>query len=161
MKNKPPFVRSPYNYDTDEASDESGINTGTEGGAKQSFREECDINTIVERFGLGYELPENIRVPQYGDFSDITDFHTAMNATAKAREAFDQLPAEIRAKFNNDPGSYVDFCLDPENREELKKMGLISPEAIKRDEEAAAKAAEEARITAKAAETVQAQGGGT
>lgn len=161
MKTKAPFVRSPYNYDTDEASDESGINTGTEGGAKQSFKEECDINTIVERFGLGYELPENTRIPQYGDFSDITDFHTAMNATAKAREAFDQLPAEIRSKFNNDPGAYVDFCLNPENREELKKMGLISPEAIQRDEAAAAKAAEEAEITAKAAETVKAQGGAT
>lgn len=161
MKSKAPFVRSPYNYDTNEASDETGIDTGTEGGAKQSFKEECDINTIVERFGLGYELPENTRIPQYGDFSDITDFHTAMNATAKAKEAFDQLPAEIRSKFNNDPGAYVDFCLNPENREELKKMGLISPEAIKRDEEVAAKAAEEAKIAAIAAETVKAQGGAT
>jgi len=155
MKNKPPFVRSPYNYDTDEASDETGINTGTEGGAKQSFKDECDINTIVEKFGLGYELPENIRLPQYGDFTNITDFHTAMNATARAREAFEQLPAEIRSKFNNDPGAYIDFCLNPENREDLKKMGLLSQEAIERDQ----KAAEEARITAIAAETVKAQGG--
>ena len=44
---KPPFVRSPYNYNTNEASDKAGLDTGTEGGAKQSFKEECDINTIV------------------------------------------------------------------------------------------------------------------
>lgn len=132
MKQKIPFVRSPYNYDTNEVSDETGINTGEEGGAKQSFKEECDINTIVARFGLGYELPETHRVPQYGDFSNITDFQTAMNATARAREAFDQLPANIRTKFNNDPGQYVDFCLNPDNINELKEMGLLNEQAQER-----------------------------
>lgn len=155
MKTKAPFVRSPYNYDTNEASDESGLNTGEEGGAKQSFKEECDINTIVKRFGIGFELPENHRIPEYGDFSNITDFHTAMNATAKAREAFAELPADIRAKFENDPGKYVDFCLDEKNLPDLRKMGLLSQEAIDRMDKEAAIAAE----TAKAAETVNAQGG--
>lgn len=157
MKAKAPFVRSPYNYDTNEASDESGLDTGDQGGAKQSFKEEVDINTIVKRFGLGYELPENHRVPEYGDFSDITDFHTAMNATAQAREAFDQLPAEIRSKFQNDPGMYVSFCLDPNNQGELRKMGLLNKEAIERLE----KAEQDAIIEAKKAETIAAQGGGT
>jgi len=49
MKSKPPFVRSPYNYDTNEASDESGLDTGQEGGAKQNFKDECDINTMAKR----------------------------------------------------------------------------------------------------------------
>lgn len=155
MKPKPPFVRSPYNYDTDEASEESGINTGTEGGAKQEFKDECDINTIVERFGLGYDMPQNHRPPQYGDFTNISDYHSAMNATAKAREAFEELPADLRAKFDNDPGKYVDFCIDEKNLPELKEMGLLSQEAVERMN----KADEEARIQAAKAETVANQGG--
>ena len=144
MKPKAPFVRNPYNYDTNEAGDESGLNTGTDGGAKQSFKDECDINNIIERFGLGYELPETHRLPQYGDFSDITDFHSAMNATALARESFDQLPAKIREKFNHDPGQYVDYCLDEKNLAGLKEMGLLSPEAIDRLNKLEAEAANKA-----------------
>lgn len=154
---KAPFVRNPYNYDSNEVSDETGLDTGTEGGAKQEFKDECDINTIIDRFGLGYDMPENPKTPQYGDFTNINDYHSAMNATAKAREAFHELPAEIRSKFDNDPGKYVDFCLDENNLNEMKEMGLLNQEAVERLE----KAAEEARIEAIKAETIKAQGGAT
>lgn len=150
QKITPPFVRNPYNYDTNQASDDSGIDTGTEGGAKQSFAEEVDINTIVRRFGLTGQLPENIRTPEYGDFTGITDFHSAMNAVSKAREAFEELPANIRSKFQNDPGKYVDFCINPDNREELKQLGLLSAEAVARDQaaQAATEAAKEPKTVA-------------
>lgn len=145
---KAPFVRNPYNYDTNAASDESGINTGSEGGAKQSFKEECDINTIVKRFGIGYEIPENIRVPQFGDFTGINDFHDAMNRVATARENFELLPANIRAKFDNDPGKFVDYASDEKNRPGLKEMGLLSKEALERDQKAADEAAAAAQALA-------------
>lgn len=132
-----PFVRSPYNYDTNQVSDETGLDTGAEGGAKQSFKEECDINTIVKRFGIGYEMPENVRLPQYGDFSNITDFHQALNQVAQTNENFELLPAHIRAEFNNNPGEFVDFVLAKdetgENRKKLKNWGLLSKEALERD----------------------------
>jgi len=130
---KAPFVRNPYNYDTNAASDETAIDTGTEGGAKQSFKDECDINTIVRRFGIGYEMPEDVRIPQYGDFTDVQDFHTMANTIARTNENFELLPANIRARFDNDPGKFVDFCLDEKNRGELKDMGLLSKEALERD----------------------------
>lgn len=128
-----PFVRSPYNYDTNAASDESGLDTGTEGGAKQSFAEECDINTIIRRFGIGYEMPENLRLPQYGDFTGVQDFHTMANTIARTNENFELLPAEIRAKFDNNPGKFVDFVLEEKNRGQLKEWGLLSAEALERD----------------------------
>jgi len=147
---KPPFVRSPYNYDTNKASDESGLDTGTEGGAKQSFKEECDINTIVKRFGLGYELPtDGIRMPTYGDFTGINNFHDAMNVVAQNAEQFELLPAELRARFDNQPGKFVDFCLDENNRPEIRKLGLLSKEAMERDDAAAA-AAEDSRAATRA-----------
>lgn len=119
------FLRTPYNYDTNEASDESGLRCEDESLAQQHAKDETDINTIVRRFGLTGELPNGVRAPQYGDFTDAVDYHTAMNAVTTANAAFMQMPADIRARFNNDPGAFVDFCSDENNRDEAKKLGLI------------------------------------
>lgn len=123
----PIFLRTPYNYDTNQASDESGLKCLDDSKAKQSFQEECDINTIVKRFGITGQLPEGVRAPTYGDFTNTFDFHTAMNAIASARESFDRMPAEVRARFNNDPGAFVDFCSNEDNLAEMEKMGLTNP----------------------------------
>lgn len=136
-----PFVRSAFNYDRDVASDESGINcqervdpeTGelvaTPSLAKQSFAEEADINTIVRRFGLTGQLPVGVRMPTYGDFLDVPDYHQAMNAIVAANEAFAAMPAEVRYRFNNDPGRFVEFCSNEANRDEAVKLGLVMPQA--------------------------------
>lgn len=122
---KPTFVRNAYNYNMNEASEESGLKCLDKTLAKQSFLEEVDINTIVRRFNLTGQLPENVRMPQYQDFEGIFDFHSAMNAISQADEAFSAMPANVRARFHNDPGEFVDFCLDPENRAEAVKLGLV------------------------------------
>ena len=122
---KAPFIRNPYNYDMNKASDESGLKCLDKTRTQQHHKDECDINTIVRRFALTGQLPDNIRIPKYGDFDVVNDYHSAMNAVATANEAFDALPAAIRTKFQNDPGAFVDFCSDEANREELIKMGLI------------------------------------
>ena len=122
-----PFVRNPYNYDVDDASNEAGFASADPSRAKQSFREECDINTIVRRFRISGELPSNVRMPTYGDFTGVGDFRTAMEAIRMAHESFDEMPAEIRAKFHNDPAEFVDFCSNEANRDEAVKMGLVPP----------------------------------
>lgn len=122
----PTFVlRSAFNYDRDEASRSTGLACVLPSRTDQSFKEECDINTLVERFGLGYQMPENLRLPQYGDFTGLDSYHDACNAIAEAGEQFDLLPANIRSRFNNDPGQFVDFCLDDNNRDEAVKLGLV------------------------------------
>lgn len=123
------FLRTPYNYDTMEASDASGLTCPEPTLAQQNSKDECDINTIVRRFGLTGELPSNVRTPTYGDFMDATDYHTAMNAVIAADAAFMQLPADIRTRFNNDAGSFVDFVSDDNNRAEAEKLGLVLPQA--------------------------------
>lgn len=120
-----PFVRSPYNYDVDQASDESGLKCGDVSLAVQDQRDEVDINTIVRRFGLTGQLPDNVSAPTYGDFTGVHDYHSAMNAVAKANEAFEEMPAEVRARFQNDPAAFVAFCSDDKNREEAVKLGLV------------------------------------
>lgn len=126
-KVKGPFVRNPYNYDMNQASDESGLKCEDKTLAKQSFLEEVDINTIVRRFNLTGQLPDNVRMPTYQDFEGIFDFHSAMNAVTRAEEAFRALPADVRSRFHNDPGEFHDFFLDENNRPEAVKLGLVEP----------------------------------
>lgn len=125
------FVRSPYNYDVDLASDESALRCNDESLAQQNQKEESDINTIVRRFGLSGELPTNVRMPQYGDYTGITDYQSALNAVNEAQSAFMRMPADIRTRFNNDPEEFVQFCLDDKNRAEAEKLGLVPPAAVK------------------------------
>jgi len=120
-----PFVRSAYNYDRNAASDESALECPEPTMTQQSFAQEVDINTIVKRFGISGEMPTGIRMPTYGDFTGVSDFHTAMNAVALANESFDAMPAEVRARFNNDPEQFVHFCSDQNNLDEARKMGLV------------------------------------
>lgn len=112
--------------------------------AQQQFKEECDINTLVERFGLGYQVPDQgIRAPQYGDFTEVGDFTTCMRAVASARESFDALPASVRAEFNHDPAAFIAFAQDEKNALRCGELGLLAPgayEARKAALEASAKA---------------------
>lgn len=125
-----PFLRTAYNYDKNAAGNEDAINCQDPSLTKQSFTEESDINTIVKRFNLTGQLPTNVRMPTYADYNDVFDFHTAMNAIAQANEAFDKMPADIRARFHNNPAEFVDFCSNEANRAEAEKMGLVTAQAL-------------------------------
>lgn len=121
-----PFVRAQYNYDTNEASRASGLACLDKSKTQQQFAEEADINTIVNKFLKTGQLPTDLKVPRYGDFDEVTDFHTAMNAVREAQEGFDRLPAQMRARFHNDPQELLAFIEDPENTEEAVKLGLLT-----------------------------------
>jgi phage internal scaffolding protein len=128
---KSPFLRTPFNYDRDAASDESGLACADPTLAQQQFRDEADINTILERFGRTGEVIVPVRPPEFGDFSEVTDYHSAMNMIIEAQGAFDALPARIRKEFDNDPGRFVDFVMDENNRDKAVEMGLVeAPKAI-------------------------------
>jgi len=124
----PPFLRTEFNYDMNAAGDESGLRCEDPSLAKQSFAEEVDINTIVRRFNVTGELPQAVRLPTYGDFTNVMDFKQAQNAIRAAEESFMAMPHEIRARFDNDPARFVDFCSDPENLPQAKKWGLAPPD---------------------------------
>jgi phage internal scaffolding protein len=119
------FLRSLGNYDGDKVSVETGLVCEDPSLAQQQFKDECDINTILDRFNVTGQLPVSPLQPQFGDFSGIRDYQTALNAVLDAQESFDALPARIRERFANDPAAFVDFCLDVANRDEMKAMGLI------------------------------------
>lgn len=123
------FLRSAYNYDVDEASRASALACDDPSLAQQSFKDECDLNVLMERFGQGYQVPPGVVAPSFGDFTGATNYHDMMNVIAVANEAFDLLPAAVRERFVNDPGQFVAFCSDEANRAELDKLGLLEPRA--------------------------------
>lgn len=124
----PPVLRSADSYDTDIVSrDTSSVNTSPS-LTKQEFSEEVDINFIVKQFGLTGQLPSNVAVPIEGDFVDALDYQSALNAVIAADRAFSSLDANVRARFNNDPARFMDFCSDGSNYDEAVKLGL----AVKR-----------------------------
>ena len=127
MKPLTPFIRSAFNYDTKAASDESAITCADPSLAQQQFRDDADINTIVARFGLTGQLPDNGRYPAYGSFDGVFDYHTAQNAILAAQAAFMALPAAVRTRFSNDPQNLLEFASDPANLPELRSLGLAHP----------------------------------
>lgn len=127
MATKAPFLRTPYNYDTVAASDESGLACEEPSLAQQQFREECDINTILKRFNITGELPNALLSPRYGDFTGIGDYKTALDRVMAAEEEFLSLPANIRARFENDPSKLIEFLDNDENRLEAENLGLLEP----------------------------------
>lgn len=92
--------------------------------AQQSFKDEVDINHLLEKFKVTGQMPQGIRLPQYGDFTGVSDYKSAMNALLTARDAFMQLPAQMRSEFGNDPQKFLEYCSDPANAEDLVKRGL-------------------------------------
>lgn len=124
------ILRSMFNYDVDQVSVETGLVCQDPSLAQQQFRDECDINNILERFNVTGQLPVTPLEPKFGDFTGINDYQTALNAVISAQESFDQLPARVRERFANDPAAFVDFCLDESNRDEMKALGLLSDAVV-------------------------------
>lgn len=100
------------------------------GYTQQEFALDADINEIVRRFGLTGRLPDVNNVPQSGDFVGVSDYHSAMLALRKADEGFLELPADVRARFSNDPQLLMDFLDNADNRDEAVKLGLVSPPKV-------------------------------
>ena len=95
---------------------------------KQAFAEECDINQIMLKYkNTGLLTHVNNAQAQYGDFSNVPDYHTALNQIQSAQDSFLALPAHIRAKFNNDPQDLIQYLNDETNYDDALKLGLINP----------------------------------
>lgn len=120
------FVRTPYNYDADQASVQSGLLCLDGTRTQQQFKEECDINVILERFGVTGRLPLTTLQPMSGDFTGIDDYQSALESVRAANANFLTLPSKIRDQFNQDPRAFVDFCLNPANRNAVAELGLMA-----------------------------------
>ncbi len=100
------------------------IDTGA-GLTEQSHRDTCDINCILADYhktGLLKHAAKN-----EGRYDDVTanDFQEAMFLVKNAQNMFEELPANIRDRFANNPASFLDFVQDESNLDEMQKMGIL------------------------------------
>lgn len=116
--------------------------------AKQSMRDECDINLIMAKFTKSGHVDHFAKHGGSYGFATSVDFHSAMNIVTRARQMFEALPASTRDRFNNEPTEFLDFVQDPENHEEMKELGLVEdPQGVRPVEGPVAAPVESARIT--------------
>lgn len=101
--------------------------------AQQQFRDEVDINVMLERFGVTGQMPSGVRLPQYGDFTQVADFRSGLHTVMAARDEFMKLPAKLRNRFENDPQQFLEFCTNPDNKDEINRLGLGAPLPAKPD----------------------------
>jgi phage internal scaffolding protein len=118
-------LRAPGQYDVDLASLESGLECNDISLTQQQFKDDADINVIMERFNRTGELPALVAPGQFDDFTEVTDYHTAMNMVVSAQQAFQDMPARIRSRFENDAGKFVEFVNDPSNLAEGVELGVF------------------------------------
>lgn len=112
------------------------------------FAGEVNINQIMERAArtgqIGDPFHQTVQEVIVGDFSSGIDFHEAQNRIVEAQQAFDELPAHVRKRFNNNPAELIDFCMSDKNKEEAIELGLIPKPEEKPVGEPVKKAAPEA-----------------
>jgi phage internal scaffolding protein len=121
---KPIQYKQHNNFDRKENSDNATIADYGKSLTVQSFAEDADINVIMERYGVTGQMPLNPKTPMYGDFSNINDYQSSMNAIINAQRDFMDLPAKIRARFDNNPQRLLEFMEDKQNLEEAIGLGL-------------------------------------
>jgi len=92
---------------------------------KTEFADEANINNIVRRANISGVLPQGSRQPLFGDFSEVQTYEEAQGQIAAAEESFLHLPAELRAKFDNNVADLLDYIDNPANEEEAISLGLL------------------------------------
>lgn len=95
------------------------------GRTKQSFREEADINNIIARYTKTGVLDNLNKNPgRYADVSDLVTYPEALNVVIKSQNLFNDLPANIRERFQNEPAKLIAFLDDEKNLAESVSLGL-------------------------------------
>lgn len=130
------LVRGAYDYDGDSYDsgidcsgyvDEDGVFHETPSLAKQSSKDECDINVMMARYQTtGVFENVNQSPPRWGDFSDVPSYQAAQNLILDSQRQFASLDAVTRARFGNDPAQMLAFLNDEKNRDEAMELGLVA-----------------------------------
>lgn len=105
-----------------------------ESRAKQSMKDECDINNILRQYqktGVLNHTREN--AGQYVDLPNVPDYQEALNIVIAAGEAFEQMPGSLRQRFGNSAEEFLNFMDDDGNIDESVELGLREPVEIEPD----------------------------
>lgn len=95
---------------------------------EQHHKKECDVNEIIKKYDRTGVITHVSKIE--GRFGDMTgmDFQAMQNKVAKANSMFEQLPYDIKKRFNQSPAELLTFMESADNRAEAIKLGLIDPQ---------------------------------
>lgn len=95
---------------------------------QQHFRDECDINKIVERAIRTGDTTvfTSAQRAEFYDASAITDYVDAMALIDDVNDDFNSLPSTIRSMFGNNVKQYVEWMSNPANWSKARELGLLS-----------------------------------
>jgi hypothetical protein len=100
------------------------IETG-KGITEQSHKNETDINFILRDYRrTGFMKHAKEHQGRYDDVS-VDSFQEAMFTVTTAQNMFNELPGLVRKEFDHDPGKFLEFVQNPENKEKMEKMGIL------------------------------------
>ena len=99
--------------------------TCNDGLTEQHHAEECDVNKILATYMKTGQLPQSDPNAQYGDAADY-DFQSMQVQIAQAKSLFEELPEQVKAKFEFEPHRFLAFVEDERNHDELVQMGLAN-----------------------------------
>lgn len=103
-----------------------------DGKTIESFQGETDINRLLaraQRSGTLSWLEKHAdNIDNYGEAPGLSLLEAQLRIR-RGREAFDELPSEIRREFRNSPLDFYKYVHDPENRDNLaqKLPALAKP----------------------------------
>lgn len=100
---------------------------------QQQFKDQVNVNNIMARYRRTGTIDHirNVQEGAYADLSDLPDYQDALNTVIVAQSTFNNVPSDIRARFQNDPKQFIDFVSNPANKDELIKLGLANKPAPK------------------------------
>lgn len=97
------------------------------GKTQQHFKDECDVNLIVDRFKVGVPITHLAGNAAAFSFSSAQTFSEAAFIVAEAQSTFENQTAAVRAHFENSVIKFLDAAQDPKRRDEFVALGLLEP----------------------------------
>lgn len=114
------------------------------------FNPDTDINVIYKKTQLGQHVPSASVMPSFKEFPELVNYDRALEMIMKANESFQELDAETRKKYNNDPKYYYEETLKEAKADADVKASI---EAKKADVQAKAEKLKEAEALVNANKT--------
>lgn len=92
---------------------------------EQHHKERCDAGNIIRKYSqTGVITHISNFEDKFGNMTGL-DFKEAMDIVVTAQSNFNQLPSNIRNRFQNNPQELLTFMENPLNRDEAIELGMI------------------------------------
>lgn len=93
---------------------------------QQQWQASCNVNNIMKKYKKTGTVTHvrNATAGVYQDLTKMPSYEEAVQTVTRAEQAFQEVPALVRKRFDNNPQKMIDFLNDPKNQDEAIKLGL-------------------------------------